>query len=256
MSWKRKEHPTIPGYESKGDSVLAKRWLDFRINQLLDTWDPVWEYTFGSKKDICNFVIRDIKYPMRRGKPSDKHYANWFDCLCCHQITSDYWSLASETLRTLRLNKDKGVGDCEDTTILFVTLFLQHDWKAQACFGKVYRDDNLLGGHAFGIFEAEEDDKYRLYESTLDEPPEYPNEYPIVDLSKNRWEIGNIIYEADLRFDRDYYWEWEGSSMDEYLEKRFEDKERREKYEAIQSEWQIPVSPLKEAGILSALRWR
>ncbi|GAI31957.1 unnamed protein product, partial [marine sediment metagenome] len=176
--WIKKEMPLIPGFESLGDSVEAKRWLDFKLDQLLDTGDPLWEYRsiLKTKEDICNFVISQFDYPMVRGLPSDVHKNNWFQGLCCHQVTQDYWQMASETLRTLHLNQregKKGYGDCEDVAALFVTLFLMKKWEAWMCLGAVLQDGNLLGYHGWGIFE-EIDGIGRLYEATLSIPPMYP----------------------------------------------------------------------------------
>lgn len=259
MPWKRKEFPMIPGYESKGDNVRAKRWLDFRLNQVLDTEDPVWEVK-GELKDregTVNYVLMDFKYPMKRGKPTDKHYNNWFDSNCCHQITADMWAKASETLQTLRLNQredEKGYADCEDTSILLVNLFLEKDWKAWECLGKVYRGDRLLGGHGFPLVQDENDD-WRLVESTLDEPKKWPNGYPQVDPSENDWKVKDLTYHASMKFNRSHFYKWEGESMDEYLEIDFDEKNKKEKFEAIQEAFRTPVSPVKQAGLLSKLRW-
>jgi len=258
MPWKRKKFPTIPGYESKGDNVRAKRWLDFVINQLLDTADPVWEYKdeLESKKNTCNLVISQFLYPMRHGKPNDKHYNNWFACNCCHTVSADYWQQASETLRTLRLNKGRGVGDCEDVSILLTTLFLEKNWKAWECLGRVYRDDRLLGGHGWPIVKASEDD-WRLVEATLENPKEWPDGYPKVDPSGNDWKVKDLTYHASVKFSRSHYYEWSGNEgIGEYLEMEFEEKNRREKFEAIQKAFETPVSPVKQAGLLSKLRWR
>ncbi|GAI30234.1 unnamed protein product, partial [marine sediment metagenome] len=42
--WIKKEMPLIPGFESLGDNVEAKRWLDFKLDQILDTGAPLCEY--------------------------------------------------------------------------------------------------------------------------------------------------------------------------------------------------------------------
>jgi len=44
MSWVKKEFPLIVGYESLGNDVRAKRFTDFKIYQLLDTFDPIWQF--------------------------------------------------------------------------------------------------------------------------------------------------------------------------------------------------------------------
>jgi len=214
MAWKRKKFPTIPGYESEGDTVRAKRWLDFVINQLLDTGDPVWETKgeLGSREEVVNFVIEQFAYPMKRGRPTDQHYKNYFESQSCHQISADFWQMASETLRTLRLNRKKanerGVGDCEDTSVLLVDLFLEKGWKAYEVLGRVYREDKLLGGHGWPIVQDENGD-FRLVESTLDEPKKWPDGYPHVDPSKNDWKVGDLTYHGDIKFNRKVYMEWE-----------------------------------------------
>jgi len=261
MPWKRKKFPLIKGYESEGDTVRAKRWLDFVINQLLDTGDPVWEYRekFESRKEIVNFDIRQFKYPMKRGRPTDKHYKNYFDSQSCHRISADFWAQASETLRTLSLNRKKegegakGVGDCEDTSTLLVDLFLEKDWKGWECLGKVYRGDRLLGGHGWPIVRDGNGD-WRLVESTLDEPKRWPNGYPRADPSENDWRVDDLRYHASVRFNREYFYKWKGESVEEYLEMDFDEKNRREKFEAIREAFEAPVSPIEQAGILSKLR--
>jgi len=45
-----------------------------------------------------------------------------------------------------------------------------------------------------------------------------------------------------------------GKKLDEYLEMDFDEKSRREKFEAIQEAFEAPVSPIEQAGILSKLR--
>jgi len=261
MAWKRKKHPTIPGYESEGNTVRAKRWLDFKINQLLDTEDPVWEVKneLESRKEVVNTDIEGFKYPMKRGKPCDKHYNNWFKSMSCHTISADFWQMASETLRTLSLNlkkegkKAKGVGDCEDTSALLVDLFLEKGWKGWECLGRVYRGDRLLGGHGWPIVQDENGD-WRLVESTLDEPKKWPTGYPKADPKANDWKVGDLRYHASMKFNRSHFYKWKGESVGEYLKMDFDEKNRREKFEAIQEAFETPVSPIEQAGILSKLR--
>ncbi|HEB37618.1 MAG TPA: hypothetical protein ENI14_03035 [Thermoplasmatales archaeon] len=262
--WVKKEMPIVKGYESSGDNVRAKRWLDFRLNELLDIDDPVLEYAHKLRtiKEIAEFVITQVDYPLKFGKPTDKHYNNWFGGLCCHKITEDFWQRASETLRTVNLNKKygkKGFGDCEDTSILFTTLMLQNDFNAYEIFGAVYRGDDLLGGHGFAIFE-DENGIWRLYESTLDIPPSYPDGYPKIDPQSNEWSVGDITYVGYIKFNRKEYYEWETEGinlgMDAYLDLSFKEKETRYKYEALQYHWDLPVTPIVRTNWLSKLRWR
>ena len=261
MSWIQKEMPVVPGYESAGDSVQAKRWLNFKLSQLLDTGDPLWEYrsVLKTKEDICNFVIAEFDYPMVRGRPTDKHYNNWFDSNCCHQITQDYWQMASETLRTLRLNTrvgKKGFGDCEDVAALFTTLFFIKKWQSWMCIGAVLQDGNLLGYHGWSIFE-EINGIWRLYEATLSIPPIYPEGYPQINPDDTGWKVGDITYQAFAKFNRkEYYEPVEGNLMKNHLQVGLKSKETRRKHEAIAKAWGIPTKPLRKLSFLSRLRWR
>jgi len=238
--WIRKVFPLIKGYESVGKR--GKRWLDFKINELLDTADPVLEYRhkFKSIEEICEFVITQFAYPLKFGMATDKHYNNWFSGLCCHKISEDFWQTASETLRTLHLNKrlgKPGYGDCEDTSVLFTTLMLQSGYEAYEIFGVVYRGDELLGGHGYAIFK-DEDGKWRLFESTLDIPPDYPDGYPEVDISKNRWKVGELTYKGWIMFNRKEYYEWEEKRIEEYLKFGHKDKNSRKKHKTINLAWE------------------
>jgi len=261
MAWIRKKSPQIPGYENLGDDERAKRWLQFDIRQLLDTGDPVWEYKdeLKSREEVVNFVIEQFAYPMKRGRPTDQHYKNYFESQSCHRISADFWAQASETLRTHRLNQrkanERGVGDCEDVSCLMVDLFLEKGWKAWECLGRVYRNDRLLGGHGWPIVQDENGD-WRLVESTLDEPKEWPTGYPKADPKANDWKVGDLRYHASMKFNRSHFYKWKGESVREYLEMDFDEKNRREKFEAIQEAFEAPVSPIEQAGILSKLRWR
>jgi len=264
MSWIKKEMPLILGYESLGDTVEAKRWLDFKLSQLLDTGDPLWEYRsiLKSKKNICDFVISQFAYPMVRGLPSDVHRNNWFQNLCCHQVTEDYWQMASETLRTLHLNRregEKGYGDCEDVAALFVTLFLMKRWKTWGCLGLVYENAQVLGGHGWGLFQDEKG-IWRLYEATLSTPPEYPDGYLVADPDANDWHLHGITYQALVKFIRKEYYEWETEEerggLEKYLHLPLGRKETRAKHEALSRAWGIKTKPLRELGILAKVRWR
>lgn len=258
MSWIKKVSPQIPGYENLGDNVEAKRWLQFDIRQLLDTGDPLWEYRalLKTREQVCNFVISQFDYPMRAGLPTDKHYNNWFDSNCCHTISQDYWQCASETLRTLRLNQrenEKGIGDCEDVSVLFTTLFLMKRWQAWECLGYLLRDGAVLGGHGWSIFR-DKGGSWRLYEATLSTPP---GGYPLIDPEATAWKVGNTTYEGLVKFNRhEYYESEEGNLMDRYLGLKVKDKETRAKHEAISEAWRTKTKPLARVGLLERLRWR
>jgi len=267
--WVKKPFPMIPGYESLGDNVYAKWWLDFKIHQTLDTGDPVWEYRdeFATREEVWDFVIRRFKYPLNRyGRPTDVHYDNWFETMSCHQLSLDFWQRASETLKTLKLNQKKGlnygVGDCEDVAVVLATLFIEKGWWAQVCLGYVYRDTELLGGHGWPIFKDEEGN-VRLGEATLDVPPSYPNGYPVIDLSTNRWRVGRLVYEAIVRYDREEYFEWESvgkkkvmGRIREYLSLPMRKKDTERMHRALEEAWGLPTSMMAQLRRMKLLRLR
>lgn len=261
--WTKKEFPTILGYESLGDDVSAKRWTDFRLDELLDIAnmnDPNWEprSNLKTKQDICDFVITQFAYPLKYGMPTDKHYDNWFGGMCCHTISQDYWQTASETLRTLRVNKltgGLGVGDCEDVSLLFTALFLSKGFFAKECIGQVMdKNGQILGGHGWSLFQ-DGNRKWRLYEATLSEVPAYPTGYPEVDIDANDWEVGNTIYHAIAKFNKVEYMEWV-RSLYPYSKMGIKSKETRAKHEAISRSWGIKTKPMKKLGLLGKLRWK
>lgn len=261
MSWIKKDFPTIPGYESLGDDVEAKRWCDFVINQLLDTGDPLWEFRgkLKTRQAICDFVIVEFDYPFHFGLPTDKHLNNWFHGGCCHQITLDMWQLASETLQTLVLNQrkgKKGIGDCEDVAGLFTTLFLEKKWPAYMCLGLVLQDNNILGGHGWPIWK-DENGLWRLYEATLDIPPEYPDGYPVINPDENSWQVNGLTYLGEVKFSRkEYYESGEADMIAGLLKLGVAMKETRRKYKAISKAWHQKAKPLKKLTPLARLRWK
>jgi len=261
--WVKKEFPLIQGYESLGDSVEAKRFVDFKLSQLLDTGDPVWQFRskLKSREEVCSFVIVEFDYPFHYGVPTDKHTLNWFDGNCCHRITEDYWQTASETLMTLAINQrkgKKGYGDCEDTSALFTTLFLEKKWHAYMCLGYLLQDGQILGGHGFPIFEDEKG-KWRLYESTLSIAPEYPDGYPIIVPRAGDWTVNGLTYRALIEFSRKEYYERE--EVENLISKFLKlgivgNKAARKKFEAISRAWGQKAKPLQKVSLLSKLRWR
>jgi hypothetical protein len=261
--WVKKEFPLIPGYDSLGDNVAAKFWIDQLLSQWLDTADPVTEFRdkLSTREDLCDFIIAAFEYPLVRGIPVDKHSNNWFSGMECYTITQDYWQPCSETLRTLKLSQrkegtgGKGTGDCEDTSLCFTTLFLEKGWQVWQCLGEVYQGDVFLGGHGWAVFE-DDDGIYRLYESTLSEVPQYPNGYPAVDPDSNDWQIGGIRYHAYVKFNRHEYFEWETGLLTAYLRMPRRLKETRRKYRVMQAAWTTRIKPLEKAGLLSRIRWR
>lgn len=270
--WVKKPMPTLPGYETLGDEVAAKRWVDFKLSKLLQADDelreyvtskiPGWGYNLKSREDICNFIISAFDYPMVRGSPTDCHRNNWFSGLCCHQVTMDYWQTGVETLRTLRLNQrqgKKGYGDCEDVAALFAALFLMKGWPVWDCLGYVYEDAEMLGGHSFGLFQ-DENGIWRLYEGTLSTPPAYPRGYLIADPNVNYWHTKRLTYHTFARFSRVEYYEWErqdlAAPLDGYLTLGLRGKETRRKHEAISAAWGIETKPLVKPSLFTKIRWR
>lgn len=261
--WIKKEFPLILGYESLGNNVAAKFWVDQLLNQWLDTADPVTFFRgkLSTREELCHFIIKSFEYPLVRGIPVDKHVNNWFSGMECYTITQDYWQPCSETLRTLKLSQrkegvgGKGTGDCEDTSFCFTTLFLEKGWKAWQCLGELYQDGMFLGGHGWALFE-DDDGIYRLYESTLSEAPQYPDGYPEIDSDGNDWNIGDIRYHAYVKFNRLEYFEWESSLLTTYLGIPRKFKEIQRKYRVIEDAWRIRIKPLEKAGLLSKMRWR
>lgn len=257
MKWIHKDFPLIYGYESLGNHVEAKRFTDFKIYQLLDALDLIWHNRFQSRKEICDFVIIWFDYPFRFGIPTDKHRNNWFHGNCCHQLTLDYWQTASETLTTFILNQrvnKKGYGDCEDVSVLLATLFLEKGWPAYECLGLVLKDGQVLGGHGWTIFQ-DETGAWRLYEATLDVPPQYPGGYPLIDPEETSWEVNGLTYKGLVKFSRDEYYESGGDMIGSFLRLNIAQKETRKKYKAISQAWGQTAKPLKK-GLLSRIRWR
>jgi hypothetical protein len=260
--WVKKEFPTILGFESLGDNVEAKRWVDFKLNELLDTGDPVWEFRseFKTREEVCDFVIVQFDYPFHFGIPSDKHLNNWFHGNCCHQITDDYWQTASETLTTLMLNQrqgKRGFGDCEDVSVLFTTLFLEKKWEAYECLGYVLESGEILGGHGWSVFK-DDNGVWRLYESTLDTPPEYPGGYPAINPDDTEWKVGSVTYKADTKFNRQEYYEDEevNNPLRLLLNLALSSKETRKKHEAISRAWGQKTKPLRKLSLMARLRWK
>jgi len=261
--WTKKNFPLISGYDKLGDNVEAKWWVSQTLDNWLDRAEPLpqFAHVLLRRKDVCDFVIRQFEYPMVRGVPVDAHYNNWFLGKECYAITLDFWQKASETLRTLLLSRQRegplglGMGDCEDTSIAFTSLFLENGWQAAECLGAVYQDGQLLGGHGWAIFQ-DDDGRWRLYESTLDDPPEYPIAYPLIDSSGNHWNVNGLVYTADCKFNHAEYYEWDDRTVSQYLSLAFKAKETRSKYEAIEKAWRKRVKPIKQGGILGKLRWQ
>lgn len=268
MSWiKKKEFPLVKGYESLGKNIKAKRFTDFYPYELLDYWNnpiPRYVYKLSSIKNIAEFVITQFDYPFGWfGTPCDKHTQNYFCGKCCHTIYLDYWQLASETLTTLLKNKHinkKGYGDCEDTSILFTALMLGQDYEAREVLGVVTDESGkILGGHGWSVFE-DENGQWRLFESTLDVPPKYPNGYPEIDIDKDVWKVGKYYYEGWVMFNHTTYWETDRQHQPlfSYLSLPKKAKETYTKYLHLYKLFELPITPLitpKKLKFIWKWRW-
>ena len=263
--WKQLNPPTVPSLE-KYPPDQAKRFTDICITHLIihrQSWikDKMNELNIDNQQKAIEFVISDFDYPLVMGQDCDKTNLNKYCGKACYEIDLDYWNTGNETLMTYILNKKLkngvGWGDCEDVSILVTSLLRILGADSWEMLGAVYRGSTLLGGHGYNISKLN-DGKYHLVEATLSKPPKYPDGYPIVDISKNSWTIGNITYKADIRFNDLEYYEWSGGNMkfDNYIRLRRRDKETYRKYKAISEAHGILAKPLKKRGLLARLRWK
>lgn len=196
-----------------------------------------------------NKVIKDVEYPLDAlGMPTDYHYfqafRNWlWSCKKTFRNELDFWQFASETA-WLKM------GDCEDSSIL-TAAGLEPLQKALLCsyfvaLGRVWKDGQLLGGHAWVIVRIGE--HWRLAETTLDTPYKSVDEMPIIDIGSNVWRVGKhgvtLEYEALVLFNKDELWEWEDMESEEelaklkiYLSMPRKHKEHRRKYIEMGRVW-------------------
>jgi len=223
-----------------------QRFWRFRLNELFDT-DSVVVETFakecGSALEVANRIIREVEYPFYMGSPNDSHQLlafrdrvvqwRWKRC-----VELDFWQKASETLVFL-------IGDCEDSSIVFVTcvhILVPKDPKyAYELFGVVRDADTkeILGGHGWAVSKGLPDDRYRLYESTLDTPP---SEYPVVPDPFKPFRIGRVVYEPEWVFNK---YEFHLLSMGSPSRRTQREKETEEKYRAIAEAFGVDVKPLR-----------
>jgi len=207
---------------------MKKRFFPFLLTQLVDiTRVKVQEVLqeLDSPMDAASYVIYNIRYPFHMGKPDDEHIYNAFHGKWCMKIREDYWQTAEETLTI-------GWGDCDDTAICYCTL--ARKWLSEkdvyVVFGLVYTDSILLGGHAWCVSKGIPDDKFRLYESTLDAmPPEFPS---VPDITRTV-RIDSITYVPWILFnDKEVIDVAKRQDM-----KEFKLRENIQKYEAIREAW-------------------
>jgi len=221
--WARKECPTVPSLEDSSPSE-AKRFTPIKLCNLVihkQGWIKKWMNTLGisSPRSAVEFVIEKIRYPFRFYMPTDKHTWNAFDGKACYTLKDDFWQTASETLMTYVLNSrfggEHGYGDCEDTSILLGSMLEILGVPYYVMFGYVFQHNVLLGGHGWVI--AKLDGKWRLVETTLEEPLPYPDGYIDVDGDGHAFIFESLTYDAIIRFNSSDYYEWENLSFGELI---------------------------------------
>jgi len=243
--------------------VTDRRFWPFALYELFTLYSyQVLEFCEGLNhpREVANRVIRLIRYPFYLGAPNDSHQLlafrdrlrGWRFRKC---VELDFWQTAAETA-AIR------VGDCEDSSILFVACCGSPEisWGSKdvyEAFGVVRdaRTNRVLGGHGWSYCRWE--GKWHLIESTLDIPP--PS-YPEVPNIRKPFRYKNVIYEPWVLFNWDRYEPLSSSEdpVSKYLRMKKEKGETVEKHEAISEAWKIKTKPLKqrEKSLLVRLRWR
>lgn len=220
--------------------VTNQRFFKLNLNELVDKDSLIVKEYVEEKTltEVAEAIIREVRYPLHLGQPDDKHIWNAFHggYKWCKTVNLDFWQKASETLAIK-------VGDCEDSSIAFVACARTclESSEVYEAFGLV-RDANtgvVLGGHGWVLSKGLPDDKFRLYESTLDEPPlRYPE---VPDIAKP-FTLGNVVYEPEWLYnDQEFI---VVGSMD-HRERKKEEKETQEKYRAIEDAWGVETKPSK-----------
>jgi len=261
MAWVKMTPPIVPSLEHYPERY-AKRFTDIEITELLTEhkkWvsDKMNELGIDDMRKAIEFGIERVSYPFWFWMPTDKHTWNAFHGKACYTLNEDYWQTTAETMMTVVLNRQKGrngYGDCEDSSIFIAGMLRTLGVPTYVVLGEVYEGDELLGGHGYLVAKFP-DDSWRLIESTLDTPPEWPNGYPVVDLSTNQWRVGRLTYVGFLRFDDAEYWEWHDDKQEEvfmgeemgirpfakrlweYIVKRKKEKRGRKKLKRIKGAW-------------------
>lgn len=222
--------------------ITEQRFFKTSLNQLFDVASPVvLEYVekYPSIKAIADAIIINIAYPFHMGQPDDTHVWNAFhgNQKWCKRIDADFWQKASETVAVK-------VGDCEDSSIAFVTCALAKGLAFEnvyEAFG-IVRDAStkqILGGHGWSYSKMIPDENFRCYESTLDTPPA---EYPVVEDIKVPFKLGDIEYVPEWLFNVKTF-EVVGSMS--YKDRKKEEKETHAKYHAIAEAWKQETKPHK-----------
>jgi len=230
----------------KNEDLLVienKRFPEQRIS-LLDLIDDTY-LTRQFFKDLTllgaiNKVLVEIDYPIFGKRISDFHYyqafkTSWFGCYKSFANAEDYWQFAWETA-WLKM------GDCEDTSILLASYLEMHKYNYYICFGEVYHQNTLLGGHAWIVVEiSPPEGNWRLVETTLDEPIPNLNVLPQVDILFNDWYVDEIRYHAYIMINKRVIREYEPTGLINLkcymkVRKKYKKNERK-KIQRIREVW-------------------
>ena len=269
--WVKKKPFVIPSLEHYPPE-RAKRFTDAKITSLprmRANWvkEKMGELGILDMRTAVEFGIRQVGYPLVNGVPDDWHEWNAYKGRDCYKVTEDYWDATWEVMMEVVLCRRQGcepLADCDGSSEYITGMLRILGVDAWEVFGEVYRDSQPLGGHAY-LYARFPDGKYKLIESTLDTPPKWPDGYPVIDPSTNKWRVGNITYVGDFRFNDEELYEWSetGSGGEEpgfrvrkHLEMTRRERERREKYDAIAEAYGVATKPHRKRGLLSRLRWR
>jgi len=225
--------------------IEGTRFEPFRLNELFDYQRHVVAKFFEdcrTAREVAEKVIRAIQYPLYMGRPDDQHHWNHFHGKFDRTITEDYWQTCSETALFL-------IGDCEDSSILTVggaRLKGVPPENVYVAFGVVKNatTDTILGGHAY-VFCRDASfgtDKFVLVESTLDTPPpRYPEVGSTLEDLKRPFTWEGIVYVPEQLFNDVVYVEIRPL----ITMRRRKERERLEKYSAIERAWKIETKFMK-----------
>ena len=230
----------------EGQTVLLHELID-NLRYIIFKFFSKNDEPLMSPLEVINKVIVDIKYPLdARGNPTDFHYFQAFRrflgrCMKTYRNDFDFFQFASETAWMK-------MGDCEDSSIL-TAAGLENLKALGQCdyfvsFGAVYYQEQLLGYHGWVVVKI--NNVWRLVETTLDTP--YSSEFEMVsiDINKNKWKVGELLYESFVLFNKEKLWEWvegdddymtclyeAGDVLKQYLEKTHKEKETKKKYKEM-----------------------
>jgi len=231
--------------------IEKKRFWPFRLNSLVNLnshqvnkWS---EETEDDEEIVAGSVIKIVEYPMHHGAPDDTHIWNAYhgDYKRCYRRDKDFWQLASETAYVK-------VGDCEDSSIVCTALEgkLVNANQTYEVLGMVKDADTgrNIGGHGWNYTRW--NGEWHYVETTRDTPPE---EYPVVENIREPYVHGDWKLVPYVLFNWKRYEELKGG-LTAYMDLDFEQKETRQKYEALAELNEARMKPLEQAGILSKLR--